>query len=397
MDAKKRCKEAQLYLYIGTVARWWEIQNFLVSQKLDRRLLPLLGLPHSDRHQPRRSLSSKESLRKDHRDATSRYKSSVRTDEKEGWLRSYDKSFGGPSGRTRKNKYSYSKERANHATKHTGPKDSTILGMAQLTSEDTHFSTTTTSSSSSSSWSRNWWEGTHWWDTYWRDRWYDHQWQHHQWVNWFFRFSVTEKAIPLQATVSVQTTPRRTHIFLTLTSLSPSVIRLAQGPSGSRNWDVFHVCFVEKNLIRTSCHCGTRIPIRATPVLGGQSGSMADTTQNKGYEKQFWVDVSSEHTPIHFPSRSNSFNREDDLTNTTAASEDFDHFVRPGAARGSKHSAASTVTALLNFGSLFGTRKLVRNKEFVRSSFSGARKLVESNESVAGVEEAMLRGKRSRV
>ena len=38
----------------------------------------------------------------------------------------------------------------------------------------------------------------------------------------------------------------------------------------------------------------------------------------------------------------------------------------------------------------------MRDNEFVPSSFSGAGKPVQSNESVAGVEELMLRGKRYR-
>ena len=67
----------------------------------------------------------------------------------------------------------------------------------------------------------------------------------------------------------------------------------------------------------------------------------------------------------------------------------FDHFPQPAAASGSQFSAASTVSALLNLGSLTSTGKLVRDNEFVPSSSSGARKLAQSNESVARVEEVM--------
>ena len=74
-------------------------------------------------------------------------------------------------------------------------------------------------------------------------------------------------------------------------------------------------------------------------------------------------------------------------TNRIAASGDFDHFPQPTAVSGNQHSAASAVPALLTLGSLSGTRKLVRNNEFVPSSFSGARKQVRSNESVVGVQE----------
>ena len=107
-----------------------------------------------------------------------------------------------------------------------------------------------------------------------------------------------------------------------------------------------------------------------------------------------------------------AFNREEDLTNTVAA-EDLDHFPQPAAADGSQHSAATTVPALLSLGSLSGTRKLVRNSEFVPSSlsgtkklvrnsefvpssFSGARKLVRGNDPVANFEEIMSRRKRDR-
>ena len=86
----------------------------------------------------------------------------------------------------------------------------------------------------------------------------------------------------------------------------------------------------------------------ATPLLDGQSGPLANTTPTTGYEPNFCIDVSSEHTPINFPSRKDSFNLESDLTKTVAASWDFGHF----------------------------------------------RKLVQGNEFVATVGESMLRGKR---
>ena len=108
----------------------------------------------------------------------------------------------------------------------------------------------------------------------------------------------------------------------------------------------------------------------ADPRGGMLSGHMAEKTTFTGYEPNSLINVSSEHTPINFPFRSNSFNREDDLANTIAASEDFDHFPQPAAACGCQHSAASTVPALLNLGSQSCTRKLVRYYEFVPSSFS---------------------------
>ena len=70
---------------------------------------------------------------------------------------------------------------------------------------------------------------------------------------------------------------------------------------------------------------------------------MVETIFDTGYEPKFCVDVSSEHAPLRLPLRSNSFKREDDLTNTIAASEDVDRFLQPAAASGSQHSAANTV------------------------------------------------------
>ena len=62
----------------------------------------------------------------------------------------------------------------------------------------------------------------------------------------------------------------------------------------------------------TATLIGTRIQIRATPLLSGQSVSVAETTQNTDCEPKFCVDVSSEHTP-NFPSGVTVCNREDDL------------------------------------------------------------------------------------
>ena len=67
------------------------------------------------------------------------------------------------------------------------------------------------------------------------------------------------------------------------------------------------------------------------------------------------------------------------FTKTVADFEDFDSFPQRAADSGSQHSAASTVPALLNLGSL-----------------TSASKLVQGNECVANVEESMCRGKRDR-
>ena len=136
--------------------------------------------------------------------------------------------------------------------------------------------------------------------------------------------------------------------FTTFCSASPTLIPSPTSPNSS-----------------TMMLTGTRFPIRATPVLGGQSGSLAETTLDTGYEPKICVDVSGEHTPIHFPLRDNIFNQEDDLTNTVANPVDFDRF---------HCSAATAVPALLNLGSFSSTGKLVRYDEFVASSFSSTGK-----------------------
>ena len=64
---------------------------------------------------------------------------------------------------------------------------------------------------------------------------------------------------------------------------------------------------------------------RAASPWGGPSGHLADPTPRTGCEPNFCIDVSSEHTPINFPSRKDSFNLENDPTNTVAAADDFDH------------------------------------------------------------------------
>ena len=81
----------------------------------------------------------------------------------------------------------------------------------------------------------------------------------------------------------------------------------------------------------------------------GQFGPLATRRPATGYEPNFCIDVSSEHTPINFPSRKDSFTLENDLTNTVAASEDFDgHLPQRFVASSSQHSAASTIPTLLN-------------------------------------------------
>ena len=60
----------------------------------------------------------------------------------------------------------------------------------------------------------------------------------------------------------------------------------------------------------------------ADPGCGSLFGRVAEQSPLTGYEPKSLIEVSSEHTPINFPSRENSFNTDfNDLTTTVAASE----------------------------------------------------------------------------
>ena len=114
----------------------------------------------------------------------------------------------------------------------------------------------------------------------------------------------------------------------------------------------------------------------ATPLLEGQSGHLADPTpKHRLKNPKLCIDVSSEHTPITVQEK--SFNLENHLTTTVAAAEDSDHFPQRLAASGSQHPVASTVPTWLSPGSSSGTWKLVRGSD-----------------SVASVEESVLRDKK---
>ena len=89
---------------------------------------------------------------------------------------------------------------------------------------------------------------------------------------------------------------------------------------------------------------GSRLNPCVTPLWSGPSGDLADPTPNTGYEPKFCIDVSSEHTPINFPTRKSTFQLESDAT--IAASEDLNLPRHSGASSSSWHTAASTVPTL---------------------------------------------------
>ena len=86
----------------------------------------------------------------------------------------------------------------------------------------------------------------------------------------------------------------------------------------------------------------------ATSLEGRQCGHLAEPLPNTGYEPKSCIDVSSGHTPINYPSRRTSFNIDNDLTTTVAASENFDSFHQQAAASSSsQHVPAGEVNPWL--------------------------------------------------
>ena len=81
------------------------------------------------------------------------------------------------------------------------------------------------------------------------------------------------------------------------------------------------------SLIQIRCHF-------SAPWPGRQSGYLADSIPLTGFEAKACTDVSSEHTAISYPYRKNSFNIEDNVTATVAASETSDGFQKQAAASG---------------------------------------------------------------
>ena len=88
----KRCKEAQLCLFSGTIARWSSILRFWIEDQFDKSLWPLPWLPHNDRHQPRTSSPPKTPQWEHYNDVVWRSQSPIGTNEKQKWLQCSDES-----------------------------------------------------------------------------------------------------------------------------------------------------------------------------------------------------------------------------------------------------------------------------------------------------------------
>ena len=59
----------------------------------------------------------------------------------------------------------------------------------------------------------------------------------------------------------------------------------------------------------------------ADPRSGSLFGRMADQSPITGFEPKDLIEISSEYTPIHFPSRKNSFTADTDDVRTAIASD----------------------------------------------------------------------------
>ena len=152
-------------------------------------------------------------------------------------------------------------------------------------------------------------------------------------------------------------TPRRTDIFLSLVSVSHliavfthTLVRVAQVKLVTwlgrvaylraffkviRSYSIFHrplldlpdpfptVCSAPPpSTLNSLLMTGIRRPSCATPPGRILFGHLTESFPLTGHESKICIDVSSEHTPINYPSRSNSFNIENnDLATTVAASE----------------------------------------------------------------------------
>ena len=73
---QKRSKETWLGYYHNLVATAWEVQKFSASPWMDGRILPILALPHDDRHLLHRTLASEAPVRERHHVGMQRWGSS---------------------------------------------------------------------------------------------------------------------------------------------------------------------------------------------------------------------------------------------------------------------------------------------------------------------------------
>ena len=217
---QKRSEEAQLFLYIGTMAKRMRKTEFLKWQLFGQKCIAVFGLSHEDWHQPWSCLFSRKSPRKHAQCAEYWLKFASRSNEKERRLSIGDVGIDG-----REEKFHSSLRRIDSDYENTLDPKLQEHFMWLSTNRETHFSTSSTSSSSSattpsttweSSW-QTWWKSGHIgsWEDHWKAGWRDQQWRQYQWraVRIFLFFRSHRMAILVRAMENVHTTPHCTHIF----------------------------------------------------------------------------------------------------------------------------------------------------------------------------------------
>ena len=124
-------EKQQTYLDIEQVAKWWTIQKVTVGSRVDSDLLPVVRLPHNDRHFPQRASSPKKPLRKYHHNEEQRSKSSIRTNVAKGGLPSDYESIGDSSISAREKPNLYPETSEDKAEKHIGSRPSKKFRITQ--------------------------------------------------------------------------------------------------------------------------------------------------------------------------------------------------------------------------------------------------------------------------
>ena len=120
---------------------------------------------------------------------------------------------------------------------------------------------------------------------------------------------------------------------------------------------------------------GTLQAPSATPHKRLLFGPLTEYNALTDYEPNSWVEVSSEHTPTHYPSNEHDFYTKSNHTATVAASENLDGFQQLAAASSSiilnkrRETVAMTHEALQTRGSAPTCVRAAGNRCVVMSQF----------------------------
>ena len=122
-------------------------------------------------------------------------------------------------------------------------------------------------------------------------------------------------------------------------------------------------CPTSQTSATSTSFCGSRNNPCASVCWSRMSGRVANPTENKGNEPNFYSYLNEEHTPINFP---DSFPCRDDATVISAAEDP--EVPYSGASSSSKRTAASRVPTML--GS-FGASPWKQRLELIDSEHTG--------------------------